>query len=502
MFNKVWMAGAIFLLGAGAVKASFFSDLLKAPMVKAVEQREIAAAPDCTLTADEALSRAIDLLSDGRQAEAEDLIKSAAKSYRDDIRILFAKAVLERSRYNKDAADAWFAMARKAKGAKHLSQASWLSMQLDRKKSVDENLAELICLSNENPDNIFLLWLGAMQCREQSKQDDVIAIAELGCERYEMLLKKFRVGPVMLHQFYANILAETLKNYEKAMEHRVLAVSLEAKGWSLYGLGNTLVGMGNYEWGSAVLARTVRTNPRSAKYVNRWGDAFYRLKRYDEAEEKYRKAVELDPKTWFWWDDLADCLRKLEKNKEAVECYQRAVELGGNVFDNLAYCYHFGYGVEKDEKKAFELYRLYKEKNLESAWVHHKLGYCYSSGVGVEKDPVQARTYFEEAVRLDNNHSDALNALAWELATCKDLGQRDYPRAIKLVKRSVEQDENSYNLDTLAVTYYNSGRYEEALKAVDLQIRFYQSRNPNKPVPQHLINRGEKYKEALGGLGK
>jgi len=345
--------------------------------------------------------------------------------------------------------------------------------------------------------HIFLLWLGAIQCREQSKQNDVVEIAELGRERYEMLLEKFRIGPVMLHQFYANILAETLKDYEVAMEHRVLAVSMEAKGWSLYGMGNTLLGMKNYEWASAVLARTVRTNPYNAKYVNRWGDALYHLKRYGEAEMKYRTAVRLDPKKSFWWDDLGDCLKKQGKYDEGFECFQRALELGGDVLDSLAYCYHFGQGVDKDEEKAFELYGQYKENHPESTWGLYKLGFCYSNGIGVEKDSSQALAYFEEVLQIDPDHSDGLNSLAWELATCEDASLHDFPRAIELVKRSIALNENGHNLDTLTVAYFDSGQYGKALASVKYLIQFHQTQNPENPVPEYLVKRLAQYKKAL-----
>ncbi len=489
----------VLLVCAGVAEAGFFESFVST----LAENKAIEQAPDCKLSVDEAYARSIELLSDGRQAEAEDLIKSALKSHRDDIRILFAKAVLERSRYNKTAGDVWFAMARKAQGNKSLSRAAWLSMQLDQKRSVDENLPELIRLSDENPDNVFLLWLGALQCREQSKQDDDVEIAELGRERYEMLLKKFRVGPVMLHQFYANILAETLKDYETAMEHRILAVSMEAKGWSLYGMGNTLVGMKNYEWGSAVLARTVRTNPYNSKYVNRWGDALYYLGRYGEAEKKYRIAIRLSPRTGYYWDDLGDCLNKRGNAKEEMfEAYQRAVELKYNwALGSLGWCYHLGGGVEKDETKAFELYWLCADKT-DSAFARRQLGFCYSEGVGVDRDQRKAMELYEEALRISPDYVDALNSLAWDLVTSKDKSLHDYPRAVELAERAVALGMDRYNLDTLAVAYFKNKQYADAVQAQERIIAYWQSRNPGKPVPAGQLKRLERYEKLRQQAGE
>ncbi|MCK4564472.1 MAG: SEL1-like repeat protein, partial [Verrucomicrobia bacterium] len=351
----------VLLVCAGVAEAGFFESFVNTLAEnKAVEQ-----APDCKLSADEAYARSIELLSDGRQAEAEDLIKSAVKSHRDDIRILFAKAVLERSRWDKDAANVWFAMARKAQGNEALSRAAWLAGKLDRHEAVEENMAELIRLSDENPDEIYLLWLGAIQCREQSRNKTFKKIgketSKLGKYRYEKLLEKFRIGPVMVHHTYANILTEAIRDHKKALEHRMLAVSMEAKDWTLQGLGNTLFMMDKYEWANAVWARTVRLCPSDADYWNRWSTTLLFLHRYSEAEEKAQIAVRLCPWDKSYQKDLALIQKCAFENKEASQKFvlcQQAVERGDKLaLKDLAQCYFDGAGVKKDFDKAFELFQ-------------------------------------------------------------------------------------------------------------------------------------------------
>ena len=475
----------VLLVCAGVAEAGFFESLA----TSMAENRAVEQVPDCKFSADEAYARSIELLSDGRQAEAEDLIKSALKSYRDDIRILFAKAVLERCRWNKASAQVWFAMARKAQGNEALSRAAWLAMKLDRHEAVKENMAELIRLSDEHPDEIYLLWLGAIQCREQD-------MGELGRQRYEKLLKRFRLGPVMAHHTYANILAETLDDdYETALEHRILAVSMEARSWSLYGMGNTLVSMGKNEWGCAVLARVVRQNSYDAKYVNRLGDALYNMERYAEAAEMFLKATSLEPREGYLWEDLGDCLKNLGKKEEMFKAYQRAVELGYNwALVDLGLCYHEGNGVEKNEKKAFDLYWLCADKT-DSAHARRQLGVCYSEGFGVEKDLQKAQEWYERALKIKPDYANVLNNLAWDLATSKDSSLHDYPRAVELAERAVGLGMDRYNLDTLAVAYLKNKQYDEAVRTVERIIAYWQSKNPGKPVPAGQLKRLERYKE-------
>ena len=124
----------------------------------------------------------------------------------------------------------------------------------------------------------------------------------------------------------------------------------------------------------------------------------------------------------------------------------------------------------------------------------------YPPKVAAEKNLVWAqdaldREYYEEAVKVDPSHSDALNALAWNLTSSKDPALLDYPRAIELVKRSIELDENKYNLDTLAVAYFKNEQYDGAVKAQERIIEYWQSENPGKPISKGKLKRLEKYKK-------
>ncbi len=506
--KKCVATGLVLLSLAGVAKASFLGDMIRSAAATFIEQQDVKGAPDCTLSADDALMRSIELLSDGRQADAEDLIKSAVKTHRDDIRILFAKGVLERSRWSKDAGQVWFALTRKADGNEALSRAAWLSIQLDQKKSGGENLDELIRLSDENPDDIYLLWLGAIQCREQTKVGSNLEIrlkqevAELGRIRYELLFKHFELGPVMAHHTYANILTEDLGDYDRALMHRIKAVSMEAKNWTLEGFADTLTKMGKYRWACPVWKQAIKMRRTDARCHNRWGDALFALGKYEEATEKYREATRLRPKSKYYWKDLGDGLERLGKeNKiEMFEAYQRAVELGYDwALSNLGWCYEFGHGVEKNEKKTFELYWLCADKT-DSAFARYKLGNFYFKGIGVEKNVAEAQTYFEEAVKIDPNHSRALKSLAWFLVSCEDSSLHDYPRAIELAKRSIALDENKYNLDTLAAAYFKNEQYGEAVKAQERIIEFFQQKYPGDLIPERMNEKLEKYKKAAEEL--
>ena len=57
------------------------------------------------------------------------------------------------------------------------------------------------------------------------------------------------------------------------------------------------------------------------------GNALQRLKRFTEAEEAYRRAIELQPKFADAWNNLGTCLRELKRPEEAETAYRKALEL-------------------------------------------------------------------------------------------------------------------------------------------------------------------------------
>ncbi len=500
------VACVVLLFFTTTANASFLSDLIRSIMVGVGEQQDVEKAPECTLSASDALARVVDLLGDGRQAEAEKFIKSAVKSHRDDVRILFAKAVLERSHWDKDAAQVWFAMARKAKGSKALSRAAWLSMKLDMQDSVEEKMDELISISDENPDNIFLLWLGAIQCREQSRSSSPLArskknrMAELGAERYEMLLEHFELGPVMMHHTYANILTEDLNRSNEALEHRFIAVSMAAKSWTLEGLADTLTHLKKYRWACVTWRQAAKMNGGKARYYNRWGDALFGLKCYVEAEEKYNEAIRRDSGNGYYWRDLGNTLARLgkEREDETVEAYQQAIELGNEgATEGMAWCYRTGHGVEKDEGKAFEYLQRYLGVNPSHAPSLRTMGFYYNEGAATEKNPRKAIEFYERAVVLEPGNWYGINGLAYALTCIEDSALQDHPRALGLAKRAVEMDENDSTLGTLAAAYFKNGKYEEAVQAMNQSIECWKSLNPEKPVPEKKLRQTEEYKDAL-----
>lgn len=65
---------------------------------------------------------------------------------------------------------------------------------------------------------------------------------------------------------------------------------------------------------------------------------------------------------------------------------------------DLGYCYFYGEGVKKDDKKAVAWYRKTAMKNDEKAL--YNLGLCYKEGDGVKQSTRWAKYYFARALQL------------------------------------------------------------------------------------------------------
>jgi len=66
----------------------------------------------------------------------------------------------------------------------------------------------------------------------------------------------------------------------------------------------------------------------------------------------------------------------------------------------LGECYEYGYGIEKNDVKAFEYYK--KSAKQEYSYAQNKLGFFYESGIGIEKNLENAFYWFQKVAEKGN----------------------------------------------------------------------------------------------------
>ena len=109
----------------------------------------------------------------------------------------------------------------------------------------------------------------------------------------------------------------------------------------------------------------------------------------------------------------ANCLKEghecKKSPKTAFSLFKKGAELNHQKCINaLADCYRDGFGIDKDEAKAFEIYnKNYKENNNVDAL--NAIGTCYEKGIGCRKDEVTAFNIYKECYHVRNHYNSIYN---------------------------------------------------------------------------------------------
>jgi Zn-dependent protease with chaperone function len=163
----------------------------------------------------------------------------------------------------------------------------------------------------------------------------------------------------------------------------------------------------------------------------------------------YLKRCEAD-KSWIARQD-----RKIRKS---IGVYLASILLVGAVG------YHLNFGETGRRLNAHFMENIILgelEKTPENPALYSMLGDLYYAA---KKYPETIQAY-TAALRLNPEDAQVLNNLAWLYATCEDSALRDPERALALAQAAVRLDPTAHVLDTLAESYFLTGRLEEAVTA-------------------------------------
>jgi tetratricopeptide (TPR) repeat protein len=206
-------------------------------------------------------------------------------------------------------------------------------------------------------------------------------------------------------------------------------------------------------------------NPADAQVL--LGAIYLDQKRLDESAEAFRNALKIDPNHRQSHIELAGVLLQLDKPKEAAEHFEHALEKRPND-PELRFKLGMARLAHGDTDEAIKQF----SKSIElrpSVLAHHHLGNTF---IRLGRIP-EAVSQFDAAVSLDERFIPAANNLAWLLATSKHEAVRDGPRAVELAERicSMDTERTPSNLDTLAASYAEAGRFPDAIQTAEEAIR-------------------------------
>jgi Flp pilus assembly protein TadD len=108
-----------------------------------------------------------------------------------------------------------------------------------------------------------------------------------------------------------------------------------------------------------------------------------------------------------------------------------------------------------------------------NAVAHYQLALLYQG----RKETRQAIESYRRALQVQPDLVEALNNLAWILATHPDAALRNGPEAVRLAERAcrLTRDQQAFFVGTLAAAYAEAGRFTEAIAAAEKAIRLAQA---------------------------
>lgn len=226
---------------------------------------------------------------------------------------------------------------------------------------------------------------------------------------------------------------------------------------------------GKHESAVPILQRLIQRQPEAPAYRELLGAQLRKLNRTQEAIAQYQKLTELQPRNALAHYHLGRLYGDLNQfDRSAVHLRNAADAMP----DDAATWSSLGLALVRIEqyeqarsafKRVLEIDPHYSGARTELSALAQRRG-----------DWAQAKKLLEQGLELDPNNPEAINNLAWLLATAPDESIRDGEKALQLAGKLKDAfgENNPAVLDTVAAAYAANQRFDDAIrtcqKAVDI----------------------------------
>jgi tetratricopeptide (TPR) repeat protein len=258
-------------------------------------------------------------------------------------------------------------------------------------------------------------------------------------------------------------------------------------------MGKAQEAIGEYE-------RALRIKPDHVEAHVNLGSAFLRMGKVQEAIEQYRQALRINPDYAEAHSNLGASLQRMGELQEAVAEYEQALR---SKPDYVEAHFNLGLALEKLGRttEAISHYEQALRVKPDFTAAHYNLGDALLRAGKVQ----EAIGHYEQALRIKPHNPEALNNLAWLLATQAPAGSADPVRAVALAEQAGKLSGNrvAAYLDTLAAAYAAAGRFSDAIataqRAVELARSGGQPQLAEKIESRlQLYRNGHAYSQSVG----
>ena len=231
---------------------------------------------------------------------------------------------------------------------------------------------------------------------------------------------------------------------------------------------------------------TLARNPGAWTAHNNLGCILAERQQYDDAVKEFQASVKENPRNAQAYANLARALAVQGKMSEAEAYLRTALQIKPNDAD-IQRSIGSMLGGQGKLKEALphlrEAVRL--EPNAETRLQY--AGLLYQSG-----DAREAISQYRQALSSAPNLLEALNNLAWLLATTPDPSLRNGSEAVRAAERAcrLTNNQSAIHLGTLAAAYAEAGRFPDAVRTAELSIQIATARGQQQIVAmnQQFLN--------------
>ncbi|MEZ6043902.1 MAG: tetratricopeptide repeat protein [Planctomycetaceae bacterium] len=247
--------------------------------------------------------------------------------------------------------------------------------------------------------------------------------------------------------------------YDTAIDELSKRLTTTATAENYHLRGVALLAHKQYDRAISDFTESLRREQKNAGAFNNRGQCHYLKGEYQKAIQDYSMALNLDPKHFLARNNRAiayiamqqypNALADLQTALQQVPEYPEALNNRGVVFQKMGKLDD----AIRDFTAALKVDPQYTDSLGNRAFTH-KLKGDYRNSIAD----------LEQAIKIRPETYEAINDLAWILATCKDDSIRNAPKSLDLALDACQKSEyQQWNtLDTLAAALAENNRMEEA----------------------------------------
>ena len=269
-----------------------------------------------------------------------------------------------------------------------------------------------------------------------------------------------------------------------AIEQYKLAIKYNPTSNAYNSLGNAFYQLKRYEEAIEAYKLAIQYNPSSNAY-NNLGNALYQLKRFEEAIVQFKLA---DPYFSNTHNTMGNALQELKRYEEAIEEYKLAIQFHPSDISAYNYMGNAFYQLKRYEESIVQ-YKIAVQFDPSYSSAYNNMGNALVDLKRYEEAIVQ----YKLAVQFDPSYSSAYYNMGNVIYQLKR-----FEEAIEQYKRAIQFDISfSQAYHNMGYAFVELKRYEEAIEVFKLTIQY----NPSNPRVSHDKGRAlmimGRYDEAL-----